>query len=81
MAKKLQSQPIDTRALPQRCPACWFGALTRTSESGAVTRLTCADCAWSERYLVVERVPDHEPPLKGGQSLAFKKRHRVGPHR
>lgn len=51
MSKKT-ADPIVTRELPAHCPACWFGAVTPKSESGAVTRLTCDDCAWSERYLV-----------------------------
>ena len=56
MAKKSAPDAIQTRALPAHCPACLFGALTRLSESGGVTRVTCQDCAWSERYLILERV-------------------------
>ena len=58
MAK--QSKPpdaIQTTAakLPRRCPAC-RGEVIATGESGAVTRLTCTACNWTERYRVVDRV-------------------------
>jgi hypothetical protein len=43
--------------LPRRCPANWDRVPTRTSESGGVIRLTCGGCGWSERYLVVEKMP------------------------
>jgi ribosomal protein S27AE len=38
--------------LPTRCPAC-IQAVTTTRESGAVTRLTCGSCQWTERYKVI----------------------------
>ena len=59
MAKKF-SKPdyIATVAasLPRICPACANMPLLRTSESGGVLRLTCAPCAWTERYLVTNAV-------------------------
>ena len=73
--------PILTLALPVRCPALWDSVPARTSESGGVTRLTCAACGWSERYLVVARLPDPVFVPKDDRHLAFKKRHRVGPKR
>ena len=55
MAK--QSKPpdaIQTTAakLPRRCPAC-IQSVVATGESGAVTRLTCVSCSWTERYRVI----------------------------
>lgn len=49
--------PIVTTAagVPRKCPACWQTVPTRTSESGGVTRLTCPNCQWSERYLILEK--------------------------
>lgn len=41
--------------LPRRCPAC-IQSVTTTRESGAVTRLTCSACAWTERYRVVDAI-------------------------
>lgn len=81
MAK--QVGPIQTTAaqLPRRCPSQWDAIPTRTQESGGVTRLTCAGCGWNEAYLILERVPEQPRTVKGGEHLAFKKRHRVGPHR
>jgi hypothetical protein len=58
--KKSKPEPaIVTLAarVPRRCPANWDRVPTRTSESGGVTRLTCEGCGWTERYLVVERMP------------------------
>lgn len=56
MAKQQGPIQTTTAKLPKRCPALWDSVPTRTSESGGVTRLTCAECGWSERYLVVDRV-------------------------
>jgi hypothetical protein len=72
---------IVTLRYPAICPACAHPAPERTSESAGVVRLWCPRCAWSERYLLVERMPDEPRVVKGGEHLAFKKRHRVGPHR
>jgi hypothetical protein len=58
MSKRKPSQDaIDTTAekLPRRCPAC-IQTVTTTRESGAVTRLTCTACQWTERYRVVDAV-------------------------
>lgn len=58
MASKPKTpQAIVTTAAktPRRCPACWQTVPTRTSESGGVTRLTCPNCQWSERYLILEK--------------------------
>lgn len=77
------ADPIMTTAagLPRRCPALWDSVPVRTQESGGVTRLTCMSCNWTERYLVLERVPEQPRSVKGGEHLAFKKRHRAGPQR
>lgn len=77
------AEPIITtpEQIPRRCPALWDSVPIRTSESGGVTRLTCMACGWTERYVVVARVPERTRTVKGGDNLAFKKRHRVGPHR
>lgn len=50
--------PIQTTLakLPKRCPALWDAIPTRTQESGGVTRLTCAVCKWTERYIVTDKV-------------------------
>ena len=54
MAKKPKSpDAITTRVLPRICPACAYDAPIPTRESGGVTRVTCPQCMWSERYLVV----------------------------
>lgn len=82
--KSKQHEPIKTTeaALPsRRCPALWDSVPTRTQESGEVTRLTCGVCGWNEAYLILERVPEQPRTVKGGEHLAFKKRHRVGPNR
>lgn len=49
---------ITTKAadLPKRCPALYDSVPTRTSESGGITRLTCAKCGWTEAYLVTDRI-------------------------
>lgn len=61
MSKPAQGPILTTAAgVPRRCPALWDSVPTRTSESGGVTRLSCP-CGWSERYIVVERLPAHEP--------------------
>ncbi len=58
MAKSKTPDAIQTKraGLPQHCPACWFGVPQRSAESGAVTRLTCLNCGWSERYRVTDAV-------------------------
>lgn len=83
MSKPAQSPIVTTEAnLPsRRCPALWDSVPVRTSESGGVTRLTCEACGWSERYLVVAKLPEPDIATKGGEHLAFKRRTRVGPHR
>lgn len=57
MSKPTQG-PIATTAakLPRRCPALWDSVPVRTSESGGVTRLTCPECKWTERYIITDRV-------------------------
>lgn len=57
MSAKPQGPILTTIAkLPRRCPALWDSVPTRTQESGGVTRLTCAACGWTERYVVKDRV-------------------------
>ena len=72
---------IVTLRLPVICPACACRDLTVRPAFLDHVVACQRPCGWFERYHVVDRMPEPDLAVKGGEHLAFKKRHRKGPHR